>query len=50
MVWHGWRVNWETIKNKLSPESRRMLKEKHLCGECKGKIKAEIKTLISKAA
>jgi hypothetical protein len=50
MVWHGWKVNWQDIKNKLSPESRRMLREEHLCSECRDNIKNEIIRLLSKAA
>jgi len=50
MVWHGWKVNWQAIKDKLSPECRRMLKEKYLCSECREKILAEVKGILAKVA
>ena len=45
-VWHGWKINWQKIKSKLTNDSRKLLKEEFICNVCKDKIKAEIKTII----
>jgi hypothetical protein len=45
MVWHGWKINWNEIEPKLSPECRKMLKEKFLCKECHDKIVSGIKLI-----
>ena len=41
-VWHGWKVDWQNIKNKLSHESREIIKHQHVCTACKNKVRNEI--------
>jgi hypothetical protein len=41
-IWHSWNVDWENIKQKLSPNSRILLRENEICDSCYKKIKDEI--------
>lgn len=45
-VFHGWKVKWQDIKERLSPGARNILKHEHVCRDCKNKIHEEIKQLI----
>jgi hypothetical protein len=49
VVWYAWKVDWNSLREKLSPECRRMLKEEFICKECHGKITAEVKNILNGA-
>lgn len=41
-TWHGWKVDWEQVKPKLSKKCRDMLKHDYVCNDCKAELKAEL--------